>query len=273
MTEAADKPVALEAENTALQEQATQRRKLAALRAYSAHKPLLQDERIVRYLPLVSALAERAVSYLKPPLSFEDLVSAGTVGLVKAARDYDPGRDTEFKTYAYIRIKGAIIDELRAWSFVPAGLARQLRQMQQLAQQLAERKGSLPSDEELAAVLQIPLEEFYKRLDLGRGQQFLSLHSDAADALTLAAVLADGRAEQPARKLQRAELLEQLTEAIGQLPQKQRRTVVLYYHQGLTMKQIGEVLNITESRVSQLHASALFRLWVKLRSYYYESGE
>ncbi len=98
-------------------------------RAYTLEKESsssdLENERIVHFLPMVSKIARQVVSYLKPPLSFEDMVSAGTVGLVKAARDFDPSKGVEFKTYAYIRIKGSIIDELRGWSFVPANLHNQ----------------------------------------------------------------------------------------------------------------------------------------------------
>jgi RNA polymerase sigma factor for flagellar operon FliA len=87
----------------------------------------VEDEQIAEFLPMVGKIARQVVTYLKPPLSFEDMVSAGTVGLVRAARDFDPSHQAEFKTYAYIRIRGAILDELRCWSFVPANLNRRIR--------------------------------------------------------------------------------------------------------------------------------------------------
>lgn len=265
--------MAVQTENTTQTARGFERRlKTAACKAYAElRRPAAGHERIVKYLPMVTAIAERATSYFRPPLSFEDLVSAGTIALVKAARDYDPGRDAEFKTYAYIRIKGAIIDELRAWSFVPNSFFKRFQQMQTVFRQIIERTGTAPTDEEFAEALHITIDELYKREELGRGQHFLSIHGISEDGPALGNVLADGRVADPGRSLERAELVEDLTEAIEQLPQKQRRIIVLYYNKGLTMKQIAEVLDITESRVSQLHASAVFKLSVKLRKYN-ESG-
>ena len=102
---------------------------------------------------------QRVVTYIKPPLSYEDLVSAGVVGLVKAARDYDPSHQAEFKTYAYIRIRGAILDELRNSSFAPANVDKRIREATQISLEITERKGSLPTDEELAEKLQISVDE------------------------------------------------------------------------------------------------------------------
>jgi RNA polymerase sigma factor FliA len=105
-----------------------------AVRAYNGHKnQRIGDEEIVQLLPMVRKIARRAVSYLKPPLSFEDLVSAGTVGLLKAARDFDAAHQAEFKTYAYIRIKGAVLDELRRASMLPSGVTRQIRIARELS--------------------------------------------------------------------------------------------------------------------------------------------
>jgi RNA polymerase sigma factor for flagellar operon FliA len=268
------RPVPVKTQNIAPKGQELQQcLKRAARKAYQDHhKQPLQNERVLKYLPMVAAVAERVTSYLKPPLAFEDLVSAGTIALIKAVRDYDPSRAAEFKTYAYIRIKGAVIDELRAWSFVPAGVVKQFRRMQAVFQRIIDETGAVPSDPEFAAALQISVDELYKMLELGRSQHFLSIHGGGEDSPALGKTLVDAGVIDPGRWLERAELLEYLAEAIRQLPAKQRRIIVLYYNQGLTMKQIAEVLEITESRVSQLHASALFKLSVKLRKWD-ESGE
>lgn len=266
--------MAVQTENRARQgQQLQQQLKGAARKAYAEQQnPALQNKRVVEYLPMVSVIAERVTSYLKPPLSMEDLVSAGAIALVKAARDYDTGRDAEFKTYAYIRVKGAIIDELRAWSFVPGGVVKQFQHMQKVMRGLMDQTGTFPSDAELAEALEITVDELYKRLELGRGQHFLSIHGPGQDGPVLGDALADGAVSDPGRSLEQAELLEHLTEAIQRLPDRQRRIIVLYYNQHLTMKQIAKVLGITESRVSQLHASAIFKLSVELRKYN-ESGE
>ena len=137
--------------------------KAVAMRAYNGHKHnRIGDEEILHLLPMVRKIARRAVSYLKPPLSFEDLVSAGTVGLLKAARDFDASHQAEFKTYAYIRIKGAVLDELRRASLLPSGLNRQIRTAQELSRRIAEQTGTPPTDEELAGKLGISVPEVYE---------------------------------------------------------------------------------------------------------------
>lgn len=242
-----------------------------AVRAYSGQRQSLQrgvdDEQITELLPMVGRIARQVVTFLKPPLSFEDMVSAGTVGLVRAARDFDPSHQAEFKTYAYIRIKGAILDELRCWSFVPANLNRRIRDAQQVSRTIAEQTGSPPTDPELAEKLGITIEELYEIFDNARAQQFVSLDGPTDGAPALGSLLAAQHGDSPEEQIERAELVEKLVEAIRQLLDKQRQVVLLYYQQQLTMKQIAEILDVTESRVSQLHASALFSLSTKLRQW------
>ncbi|UCC99973.1 MAG: FliA/WhiG family RNA polymerase sigma factor [Phycisphaerales bacterium] len=242
-----------------------------ALRAYSGEKKSVksdaQNERIAEFLPMVRKIAGRVITYLKPPLSFEDMVSAGTVGLVRAARDFDPSHQAEFKTYAYIRIKGAILDELRGWSFVPANLSKRIRDAQQLSRKITEQRGTAPGNTELAEKLGISIEELYEIFDNARAQYFLSLDGFGEGSPALGNLLAADDASDPDRNIERAELIEKLTEAIQGLSARQRQVVLLYYRQQLTMKQVAEILEITESRVSQLHASALFNLSVRLRQW------
>ena len=240
----------------------------AALKAYTRQtKKIRQDALVLEFLPMVYKIIQQVVSFLRPPLSREDLVSAGTIGLVKAARDFDPSRDVEFKTYAYIRIRGAILDELRGWSFIPAGAKKQFDRAQQLARQIIRQTGQPPSDDELAQKLGMSVKKMYRMFEDARARHFLSMHGMSDEAPALGASLVAADANQPGDRMERAELLDELTEQISRLPQKQRKIIILYYHKDLTMKQIAEVLKITESRVSQLHASALFKLSVKLRQW------
>ncbi|RKY11786.1 MAG: FliA/WhiG family RNA polymerase sigma factor [Planctomycetota bacterium] len=242
--------------------------KNSALKAYTQQtEKARRDERIVELLPMVSRIVHQVVSFLKPPLTKDDLISAGTIGLVKAARDFDPAHDASFKTYAYIRIRGAVLDELRAWSFAPATVKKQLDRAQQIAEQIVQHTGRAPSDEELAERLGIGLEKMYKIFEEARRMHFLSIHSLDDEAPALGSMLAATGTKQPGHGLEQAELAAELAKQIGQLPTKQRRVIVLYYHQELTMKQIAGVLKITESRVSQLHASALFKLSIRLREF------
>ena len=242
--------------------------KTVALRTYGTQKTqAVSEDRISEYLPLVNRIAHKVASYLRPPLSFEDLVSAGTVGLVKAVRDYDASHGAGFKTYAYIRIKGAILDELRSASMLPSGLNRQVKEVLELSRQITQRTGAAPTDEELANTLGISPDDISQLLDSARAQRFVSLSASEPDGPSLDESLPARRAVGPDQQLERAELVDKLAQAISELDARRRQTIVLYYQQHLTMKQIADVLKITESRVSQLHASALFSLSATLRAW------
>jgi len=240
--------------------------KAVALRTYSGQRrQSLDNEWIVQFLPMVRKIAHRAATYLKPPLSFEDLVSAGTIGLLKAGRDFDASHQAEFKTYAYIRIKGAILDELRSSSLLPANLNKQIRNAQQLSQKIIEQTGTAPTDQELAKKLGMTIEGVYELFENARARHFVSIDGFAQERPALGDFLAAPDMATPDERLEQAELIDRLAEAIKQLDQRRRQIIVLYYQQHLTMKQIACVLEITESRVSQLHASALFNLSIKLK--------
>lgn len=238
-----------------------------ALKAYSHHtRQAREDKLIVEYLPLVHRIVGQIVSYLQPPITREDLVSAGTIGLVKAARDYDAAHRTEFKTYAYIRIRGAILDELRSWSFTPSNWKKQYDQARQVLQEMAGQEGEMPSDTDLADRLQMPVEKMYKMFENARARHFLSIHGLSDESPALGESLA-AESEDPDERMERQELIEQLARAIQDLPTKQRRIIILYYTRELTMKQIAVTMDITESRVSQLHATALTKLAARLKSW------
>jgi len=242
--------------------------KAVAARTYRGHKSQrISDEEILKLLPMVRKIAHRAVSYIRPPLSLDDLVSAGTIGLLKAARDFDASHQAEFKTYAYIRIKGAVLDELRRASLLPSGVNKQVRQVRELSRRIVEETGSPPTDEELARRLNVPIEDLYELFESARAQHFVSIDGLTDEQPALGEVLAAADTAAPESRLERAELLGQLTEAMQELDQRRLQVIVLYYHRQLTMKQIATLLDITESRVSQLHASALFSLSVKLEQW------
>ena len=242
--------------------------KTVALRAYSGQKKQsVKDQQITSFLPMVHKIVQQVVTYLKPPLSFEDLVSAGTVGLVKAARDYDPFRRAEFKTYAYIRIKGAVLDELRGWSFVPASLNKRIQNALELSRKITEQTGTAPTDDELAQKLGITVDKLYQTFENARAQHFVSIDGFADNTPILGDILASVNTTPPDKQIEQTELIDNLTQAIQQLPERKRQLVLLYYQQHLTMKQIADLFKITEPRVSQLHASALFNLSVKLRQW------
>ena len=240
--------------------------KTVALRAYTSQKKKsVPNDQIIQLLPMVARIARRMAQYLKPPLSLEDLVSAGTVGLIKAARNYDPSQQAEFKTYAFIRIKGAILDELRHFSVLPLNLNKQARKALFVSRQIAAQTGACPTDDQLAEKLGITVDKLYKIFESIRARYSVSINQGRNAAFVLSDILPAVDTRTPDMQLERKELVEMLTRAIKQLPARQREIVLLYYQQYLTMKQIAEVLHITESRVSQLHAKIIFNLAVKLR--------
>jgi RNA polymerase sigma factor for flagellar operon FliA len=263
--------VPVETEKTAGQQVADDNRRhlrTVALRAYSTHrKEPAENEWIAEFLPMVRRIARRVATYLKPPLSFEDLVSAGTLGLIKAARDFDPGHEAEFETYAYIRIKGAIIDELRGFSLLPSNLNREIQNAMQVSRQITEQTGAAPSDAELAEKLGITIDKLYKTFESARAKHFVSIDACGDEFPALGDVLAAPDTITPDKQLEQAELVDRLTQAIQQLDERRRQVILLYYQQHLTMKQIARVLKLPESRISQLHASALFSLFAKLRQW------
>ena len=226
----------------------------------------LEEKLILDHLPLVRHIVHKVSAHLASKVDIEDLVSAGTLGLVKAARAFDPDRDAEFKTYAYIRVRGAVIDELRQRSFIPTALYNQVHQAEEAYQRLASERGQPPSDEDLAAELGMSTGQLYRMLEDARKQHFLSIHGLTEDSPVLGQFIPPDSSRTPAAEAERNELLTRLAGAIRQLPERDRIVILLYYERDLTMKEAAEVLEVTESRVSQLHASALFKLATKLRS-------
>ncbi|HBG26583.1 MAG: hypothetical protein A2Y10_16215 [Planctomycetes bacterium GWF2_41_51] len=224
-----------------------------------------RSEMILQFIPMVHKIVQRAVTYIKPPLSYEDLVSAGTVGLIKAARDYNPSFQAEFKTYAYIRVKGAVLDELRNFSLLPANVDKQIKDASKTSIEITNQTGKAPTDEELADKLQITVDKLYQTFENARTKNFVSIDSTSDNSLSIGSTLIASDTPSPDKQLEQSELIEKLTEAILQLSERQRQIIILYYHKELTMKQIAEVFKITEPRVSQLHSSALFNLSVKMR--------
>lgn len=234
--------------------------------AYARQSREADEEKwILENLPMVGRMARKIASYLTSEADMEDLISAGTLGLVRAARAYDHDKDAEFGTYAYIRIRGAIIDELRAKSFVPSTVHKQIRQVRGACEKMTARTGRTPSDEELAREVGLSAQQLYRVFQQARKQQFLSIHGLAEGPRVMDSLVPVDTSPSPVAQLERKELTDRMARAIGELPKRDRILLLLYYERDLSMKEIAAVLDITESRVSQLHAGALFKLSEKLR--------
>ncbi len=246
----------------------TQCLKTTARKAYNDQKkPLIKDAQITELLPMVHKIAQRVISYIKPPLTYEDMISAGTLGLIKAAKDFDPSQQAEFKTYAYIRIKGAILDEMRKWSFVPTHVNKQIQKVHRTAEKLTEENGNSPNDEQIAEKMGITIDQLFEIYKNNRTRNFLSLDAFNEEDSNFANIISKPNTNRPEQKIEKEELIRKVTEAIEQLNEKERQVIILYYKQELTMKEIAKVFDITEPRVSQLHAEAIFKLSNKMRQW------
>jgi RNA polymerase sigma factor for flagellar operon FliA len=229
----------------------------------------LRDRLIVTYAPLVKYVAGRLGSGLPAHVEEGDLVSYGLLGLIGAIERFDPGREIKFETYALSRIKGAIIDELRALDWVPRSVRSRAREIERAIGELEAKTGKAPTDEEIAKKVGITEEELADSLsDIGRSSiaalDELWSVSGEGDQISLLDTIEDTVGARPADALDETETKELLADAISRLPEREKLVVTLYYYEELTLREIGEVLGVTESRISQLHTKAILRLQSRL---------
>jgi RNA polymerase sigma factor FliA len=229
----------------------------------------LRDRLILMYAPLVKYVAGRLGSGLPAHIDDGDLVSYGLLGLISAIDRYEPDRDIKFETYAIARIRGAIIDELRALDWVPRSVRSRARQIERAIGELEAKLGRAPSDDEIAARVGITVAELEESLsDISRSSiaalDELWSVSGEGDQVSLLDTLEDPESIRPAEALDEAEIKETVADAISRLPEREKIVVTLYYYEELTLREIGEVLGVTESRVSQLHTKAVLRLKSRL---------
>jgi RNA polymerase sigma factor for flagellar operon FliA len=229
----------------------------------------LRDRLILTYAPLVKFVAGRLGSGLPAHVDEGDLVSYGLLGLIGAIERYDPEREIKFETYAISRIKGAIIDELRALDWVPRSVRTRARDIERAIADLERRLHRAPTDEEIAEKLGITdgeLEESLTEISRTSIAALDELWTATAggDQVALIDTIEDTSGPDPQGALAQTELKEALGEAIARLPEREKLVVTLYYYEELTLREIGEVLGVTESRVSQLHTKAILRLKARL---------
>jgi RNA polymerase sigma factor FliA len=231
----------------------------------------LRDRLILTYAPLVKYVAGRLGSGLPAHVEEEDLVSYGLLGLIGAIERFDPDRDIKFETYAIARIKGAIIDELRSLDWVPRSVRARAREIERVHGKLEHRLHRAPTDEEMARELELTVDEFQEWLVRISNSTVVALDelwsvSDASgDQVSLLDTLHDPDAPDPQQLLDASELKDRLADAISALPEREKLVIALYYYENLTLREIGEVLGVTESRVSQLHTKAVLRLKSRLQ--------
>ena len=229
----------------------------------------LRDRLILTYAPLVKYVAGRLGSGLPAHVDDDDLVSYGLLGLIGAIERYDPDRDVKFETYAIARIKGAIIDELRSLDWVPRSVRSRAREIERAIGELEAKLGRGPTDEEISAKIGITTGELEDSLTEISRTSIAALDelwtiSGAGDQIALIDTIEDTAGPSPTAALDETELREAIADAIARLPEREKLVVTLYYYEELTLREIGEVLGVTESRVSQLHTKAILRLKARL---------
>jgi RNA polymerase sigma factor FliA len=221
-----------------------------------------RDQLLMEHLPTVRYLARRIHERLPQHIDLDDLISAGVVGLIDAFSKFDHGKKVQFKSYAQFRIRGAILDSLRTLDWSPRELRRKGRAVEEAIRSVTQRLGRAPSEQEIAGEMELSLTEYQQLLGSLKGLEIGSLHmersEDSGDEEL--AYIPGSPEEDPLFRCLKGEMKQRLADAIDELPEKERMVLTLYYYEELTMKEIGLTLGVVESRVSQVHSSAVLRL-------------
>jgi len=235
-----------------------------------------QEQIVVQYAPLIRYIASRMALRLPPHIAMDDLISSGMIGLLDAIQKFDPHRNINFKTYAEFRIKGAILDELRTLDWIPRSVRKKSSMLEKAYAELQRQLGRPAEDEEVAETLGLGMEEFYHLLDETKGVSLVDIDSlwknlPEFSNQELYEILQDESSRDPFVSVYFSELRDVMIKALECLPDKEKLLVSLYYYEELTMKEIGEIMGYTESRISQMHTQAIYRLRGKLNEYFQNS--
>jgi len=232
--------------------------------------PKIRAKVINEFAPLIKYIASRIAMRLPPHIDIHDLINAGVIGLIDAMEKFDASKNIKFKTYAEFRIRGAMLDELRSMDWVPRSIRQKARKIEEAYGRLEALLGRPASDEEVALELEIDMDSFYRLLSETASVSLLSLddlgedNQDASKRNLLEYIMQDEK-DWPTHKIGLGEIRDMVAKAIQSLPEKERMVISLYYHDELTMKEIGHVLKFTESRVSQIHTKSVLRLRSKMQ--------
>jgi RNA polymerase sigma factor for flagellar operon FliA len=233
----------------------------AAFLPDSQARPAGDREALIEaHLPQVKFIAERLVAKLPPSVDRDDLIGAGVLGLLDAVDKYDPGRGVLFKTYAEMRVRGAMLDSLRGMDWAPRSVRRRAREVEAAYRDLERAHGRAAEEEEVCAALGLSVTEFQALLHELRGLTVVGFDSEDDEDGTSVQQIPDDPERSPLQRYEATEARNRLAAAIDRLPERERQVVALYYIEELTMKETGAALGVTESRVSQLHTQAVLRL-------------
>ncbi len=226
---------------------------------------------VEQYLPLVRSAVGRLAITWPEHVGHDDLHSAGLVGLLQALRNYDPSCNTSFESYARVRIRGAMLDELRRMDWVPRTIHEKARRIQEVMTELEQKLGRTPSEEQMAKALKITVNEYSELLDEIRQAAYICLDaaccSDGTESGNLYEVVADPTENGPVEEVSRRELKRVILDRLKQLPDIQRKVLALYYGEDLHLREIAEVFGLTESRICQIHSQAILSIRSFLQRY------
>lgn len=237
----------------------------------------IREQLVVKYIPLVKYVVGKMITNLPKNVEYEDLVEYGIIGLLDAVEKFDVNKEITFKTYAVTRVRGSIYDELRSQDWVPRSVRKMVKDVERAYVELETVLKRVPTEEEVAKHLDLPLkklEELYAKVDLGNMSSLDDVVYDGNDSTTTVAnVVEDKKVVSAQTSLEREELRNALIERLEELNENERLVITLYYYEKLTLKEIGKVLEISESRVSQIHSKAIIKLRSKLMSKFGEYGD
>jgi RNA polymerase sigma factor for flagellar operon FliA len=217
------------------------------------------DDQISQYTPLVKRIAYHLMSRLPPSVQQDDLIQAGMIGLLEALRNYDATQGASFQTYARIRIRGAMLDEIRKNDWAPRSVHRKARMVAEVVRNIENRTGRDARDQEIAKGLEMSLEEYHRLLQEASGHRVFSY--DEMDIESFGGVESlSVRTQGPLEGLQSADFKRSLADAIAGLPERERLVMTLYYDEELNLREIGSIIGVSESRVCQIHSQAVIRL-------------
>lgn len=252
------------------------RRVLGGKKGFSTYQKISagknRDEMVKKHLNLVNFVVARLSIGLPHWLDKRDLINAGVIGLIDAVNHFDPAKGVKFETYASTRIRGAIIDELRSLDWIPRSTRSKSKEIESAISNLINKLGHIPTNEEVATKLGWDIDKYYKTLEQVSGTTLLSLDemvktSSGVETVKRIDTIASSD-EGTLEKIEHRELVDNVVSILGTLPEQERLAIALYYYEELTLKEIGMVMNVSESRVSQVHTSAILKLRAKLRSLY-----
>ena len=231
--------------------------------------PAIRDVFVKQYAPLVKYVAGKIAVSMPHNVEFDDLVGFGVFGLFDAIQKFDPDRHIKFKTYAVTRIRGAIFDELRSIDWVPRSVRQKSREVEDVMRRLESSLGRSASDRELARAMGVSIKDFEKTMLKISSTSILSLSDiwytgEDNDKVSIGDSIESPRSMNPEAIVEKEEIKQVIIRTIDELPEKEKKVLVLYYYEDLTLKEIGRVLEVTESRVSQLHTKAIMRMRAKL---------